>query len=74
MHPDYQSAWVYNPLDPQADAPIYAWDKNPLVRAQVLQAYPDRPVWIVNGPTVTRAGYQVLAGPLSAGELADRGS
>lgn len=74
VHPDYQSAWVYNPLDPQADAPIYAWDKNPQVRAQVLQAYADRPVWIVNGPSVTRAGYQILAGPLSARELAAQGS
>lgn len=74
VHPDYQSAWVYNPLDPQADAPIYAWDKSPLVRAQVLQAYSDRPVWIVNGPTITRAGYEVLAGPLSARELAAQGS
>jgi Dolichyl-phosphate-mannose-protein mannosyltransferase len=68
-HPDYASTAVYNPLDPYADAPIYAWDQNPKVRARLLQAYPDRPVWIVNGPTITRAGYQVLAGPLSAKDL-----
>jgi 4-amino-4-deoxy-L-arabinose transferase-like glycosyltransferase len=74
VHPDYQSAWVYNPLDPYADAPVYAWDKNRLVRAQVLQAYPDRPIWIVNGPTITGGGFEVLAGPLSAQELAARGS
>ena len=73
-HPDYQSAWVYNPSDPYADAPIYAWDQNPQVRAQVLRAYPDRPIWIVNGPTITRGGFQVLAGPLSAGDFAARGS
>jgi hypothetical protein len=66
VHPDYQSAWVYNPLDPYADEPIYAWDQSPKVRAQVLRAYPDRPVWIVNGPTITGRGYEVLAGPLSA--------
>ncbi|MEJ2372160.1 MAG: hypothetical protein P8Y07_15075, partial [Gemmatimonadales bacterium] len=27
-HPDYASAFTYNPLDLQADGPIYAWDKN----------------------------------------------
>jgi hypothetical protein len=74
VHPDYQSAWVYNPLDPYADGPVYAWDKNRSVRAQVLQAYPDRPIWIVNGPTITHGGFEVLAGPLSAQELAARGS
>ena len=73
-HPDYQSAWVYNPSDPYADAPIYAWDQNPQVRAQVLRAYPDRPIWIVNGPTITRGGFQVLAGPLSARDFAPQGS
>lgn len=74
VHPDYQSAWVYNPLDPYADGPVYAWDKNRSVRAQVLQAYPDRPIWIVNGPTITHGGFEVLAGPLSAQALAARGS
>jgi 4-amino-4-deoxy-L-arabinose transferase-like glycosyltransferase len=73
-HPDYASTAVYNPLDPYADAPIYAWDQNPKVRARLLQAYPDRPVWIVNGPTITRAGFKVLAGPLSARDLASKGS
>ena len=29
LHPDYQSAWVYNPSDPYANLPIYAWDENP---------------------------------------------
>ncbi len=70
VRPDYQSAWVYNPSDPYADAPIYAWDRNPRIREQVLRAYPDRPVWIVDGPTLTHNGFQVLAGPLSAADLA----
>jgi hypothetical protein len=73
-HPDYASTAVFNPLDPFADAPVYAWDENPHVRAQLLQAYPDRPIWIVNGPTLTRDGFKVIAGPLSARDLALKGS
>lgn len=64
-HPDYASAATYNPLDWNAERPIYAWDRSLDVREQVLRAYPDRPVWIVGGPTVTGRGFQVLAGPLS---------
>jgi hypothetical protein len=66
---DYASAAVYNPLDLQADVPVYAWDASPEVRRAVLQAYPDRPVWVVNGPSITGAGYQVAAGPLRGPEL-----
>lgn len=65
--PDYASAAVYNPIDLKADAPVYAWDRNPAVRAEVLRIYADRPVWIVEGPTITHAGYRVAAGPLNAG-------
>lgn len=74
LHPDYHSAWVYNPSDPYAEVPVYAWDRNTKVRDQLLRAYPDRPIWIVNGPTLTRAGFQVVAGPLSARDLAAQGS
>lgn len=63
-HPDYASAAVYNPLDLRAPAPIYAWDRNPEVRRQVIEAYRDRRVWILEGPTRTGAGYRVAAGPL----------
>jgi hypothetical protein len=68
-HPDYASAATYNPLDLTADAPIYAWDRSPEVRRQVLQAYHDRPVWILEGPTRTGGGFRVKVGPLAAGEL-----
>jgi 4-amino-4-deoxy-L-arabinose transferase-like glycosyltransferase len=68
-HPDYASASIYNPLDLQADAPVYVWDRNPEVRAQVLEVYADRPVWILEGPSITQAGYQIVRGPLSVGEL-----
>jgi hypothetical protein len=72
-HPDYASAAAYNPLDLEADAPVYAWDRSPEVRSRLLQAYRDRPVWIVNGPSVTGRSYQVLEGPRSAEELLARG-
>lgn len=67
--PDFSSAAIYNPIDLQAEAPVYAWDKNPDVRSQVLQAYLDRPVWIVNGPSLTNAGFQIVEGPISAQTL-----
>lgn len=70
--PDYASAAVYNPLDLQADAPVYAWDQNPEVRSQLLKAYVDRPVWVVAGPSVTGAGFKVLEGPVPADKLSAR--
>lgn len=68
-HPDYQSAWIYNPLNFEGDAPIYAWDKNPEVHAQLLQAYANRQVWIVDGPTRTGGVYRVVRGPVDAHQL-----
>jgi len=68
-HPDYASAAVYNPLDLQSDVPIYAWDREPEVSDQTVSAYSDRPVWVVDGPTITGRGYLVVAGPLSPSEF-----
>ena len=68
-HPDYASAWVYNPLEPHADEPVYAWDPNPQVQTRVVQAYRDRPIWIANGPSITHSNFQVVAGPLTARQL-----
>ncbi|MCK6445650.1 MAG: glycosyltransferase family 39 protein [Planctomycetes bacterium] len=66
-HPDYASAAILNPLDFEADAPIYAWDKNPEVRAQLLAHYADRPVWVIAGPSETGRDFEVLEGPLAPG-------
>lgn len=63
-YPDYQSAWVYNPLDPYADKPIYAFDRNSFVRAQLINAYPDRRIWIIEGPSITRGPFKIVEGPL----------
>jgi hypothetical protein len=65
--PDYASAVIYNPLDLQADAPIYVWDRSNDVRAKVLEAYRDRPVWILDGPTRTGSDFRVVAGPIPVG-------
>ena len=68
-HPDYSSAAIYNPLDVYSDGTIYAWDRSPEVRDAVIQAYADRPIWLVDGPTITLDGYRLIAGPLSAHDL-----
>jgi hypothetical protein len=67
--PDYASAVTYNPLNFQADGPVYAWDKNSEVRQRVLRHYLDRQVWIVNGPSITNGPFRVIQGPVSAHEL-----
>lgn len=67
--PDYASAAVYNAPDVRDPAgPVYVWDRNQPVREAVLRAYADRPVWVLDGPSVTRDGYRVSAGPLPPGE------
>ncbi len=66
--PDYASAAVYNPVDLNAGVPVYAWDATDGIRDRVLAAYPDRTVWILDGPTLTGDGFRIAAGPLSPGE------
>ena len=68
-HPDYHSAAVYNtvPLD-DPRAPIYAWDRGTAERAKLVAAFPDRPVWIVDGPSITGDAFRVQAGPLTAAQ------
>ncbi|MEJ7712601.1 MAG: glycosyltransferase family 39 protein [Pyrinomonadaceae bacterium] len=69
QYPDYASAAAYNPPDLRGNVPIFVWDRDPDIRAEVLRAYSDRPVWIVNGPSLTHSGFKVHQGPLSAGNL-----
>jgi hypothetical protein len=68
-HPDYQSAWTYNPVDFDGDAPVYALARTPEIFQGLLRAYGDRPIWIVNGPTLTGGDYAVVQGPEDAREL-----
>jgi hypothetical protein len=67
--PDYASAAVLNPVDLRSRATIYAWDRSPEVRREVLAAYSDRRVWLVEGPSITRSGFRIVAGPLAASDL-----
>lgn len=71
-HPDYASAVVYNPLDTEGDAPLFAWDRGAEVRRALAEAFPDRHFWMVDGPTRSGDGYVVVAGPLTGAELAAR--
>ena len=64
--PDYASAAIYNPIDLRGGETIYVWDRSPAVREQVLKIYPDRPVWVVEGPSMTRGDFRIKAGPLTA--------
>jgi len=73
-HPDYQSAWVYNPVNFEGNTPIYAWDKNAEIRARLLNAYADRPVWIIDGPTRTGDSFKIVQGPVDARKLIEGNS
>jgi hypothetical protein len=66
--PDYSSAAIYNPINLHADAPVYAWDRSPEVRAELLRLYADRRVWIVEGPSITGSGYRVASAAISLAE------
>jgi len=70
--PDFSSAAIYNPIDLKADQPIYVWDRTPELRTEALKVYSDRTVWIINGPSITKAGFQIVEGPMSASALLER--
>lgn len=67
--PDYASAAIYNPLDLYSANPVYVWDASPEVRAEVLEKFSDRKVWIVEGPSRTQAGFRVASGPLTRSDF-----
>jgi hypothetical protein len=69
-HPDYSSAWIYNPLRFNADEPLYVSLEHcgKEVRSALIQAYPDRAIWLMDGPTVTGAGFR-LVGRITPVEL-----
>lgn len=69
-HPDYHMAALENPLDLRAEGPIFAWDRSRPIRADVVRAYGDRPVYVVDGPSLTGGPFRIVAGPLPPGSLA----
>jgi hypothetical protein len=64
---EYASAFALNPPTLSADSagPIYALDRGPESRARLIAFFADRPVWVMEGPSLTRGGFRVVAGPLS---------
>lgn len=64
-YPDFASAAVFNPLDLRDRVPVYVGRTTPSGDSAVIAAFPDRAVWLVDGPTVSGSGYVVRAGPLS---------
>jgi hypothetical protein len=64
-HPDFASAAAYEPPSLGSDAPVYAWARTPQLAADAIAAFPDRPVWVLRGPSITGAGYAVARRPTS---------
>lgn len=71
-HTDYASAAVYNPIDLHTDATIYAWARTDQINTKVAAAYSDRPVWVVDGPSLTGGTYKVVATPVAASQSPQR--
>jgi hypothetical protein len=63
-HPDYASAAVYNPVSFDGDAPIYVWDRGPELRKHIVEEFPDREIWVIDGPSISGRGYRVVNGPI----------
>lgn len=61
-YPDYASAGVYNPIGLR-EGPVYVREGSPEREAELRAAFPNRPVWRVDGPTITGGGYRVAEGP-----------
>lgn len=61
--PDFASVAWMNPLDWGGDGPLYARDAGPESVAKLRQAYPNRPMWVVEGPSVTGLGYRIVDRP-----------
>jgi hypothetical protein len=70
-HPDYASAWIFNPLQPDDQVPVYASAEDSNLTSDVLHAYPDRQVWVIAGPTVTKSGYKIIGGPFTNAEAVE---
>ena len=69
-HPEWASAAIANELVIGASAaPVFAWDRDAGTRQAVLNAFPNRPVWLMKGPSET-GGAQVLRGPIAPSERA----
>ena len=64
-YPDYASTATFNSLDLNDRVPVYVARINPSTDSAAIAAFPDRAVWLVDGPTISGSEYVVRAGPLS---------
>jgi hypothetical protein len=71
--PDYMSAVPYGALLPGDDAPVIAWERDIAMSDSVRAAWPDRTVWVIDGPSRTGAGYRVVSGPIPPPSTAEAG-
>lgn len=69
--PDYASAAWANPLDLRGPDPIFIRQAGDSSLAAARAAFPDRPLWIMAGPSVTGLGYSVKAGPIAPDSTAE---
>lgn len=60
---DYASAFIFNPPVLSGPGTLYARDLGPEQRDKLQKHFPDRPIWIVAGPSITGGKMQVVAGP-----------
>jgi hypothetical protein len=70
-HPDYQSAWTYNSLHLDAGEPVFVRYLSADSFTRVRQAFPDRPVWVVDGPSLTGGTYEVVESAPAEGTASD---
>jgi hypothetical protein len=65
-HPDWAGAALANSVSiGTGTGPVFAWDRDAATRRAVLEAFPDRAVWLVDGPTLSGDGYRISRGPLA---------
>ena len=39
--------------------------------SEVLRAFPSRPVWFIEGPSITQGPFRLIIGPINAEEAID---
>ncbi len=63
--PDYASASISNPISLSDSVPVFVRRQSAREDSITIAAFPDRTVWLVDGPTLTGKGFAIRAGPLS---------
>jgi 4-amino-4-deoxy-L-arabinose transferase-like glycosyltransferase len=59
--PDFASAVIYNPLDLSGPFPVFSWYRDEFARDSAVAAFPERDLYVVDGPTVTGGEIRITA-------------